>query len=148
MEPVYPGSTSHNGVFLASDIKRVMTKLFYVTISAVGTDNTATNQLMWSALQKDPPHGLYLTRDPSNADASSAAAKRTFSTHTLIHLDVTNRLSEAHVAKLVFIFFNSNDRRAEDMATVNLLKDLEAESSEEESSNQNSIYEYTRRFCI
>ncbi|KAE9217320.1 hypothetical protein PF002_g16830 [Phytophthora fragariae] len=61
---------------------------------------------------------------------------------------VTNRLSEAHVAKLVFIFFNSKDRRAEDMATVNLLKDLEAESSEEESSNQNSIYEYTRRFCL
>jgi hypothetical protein len=52
-------------VFLASDIKRVMTKVFYVTISsvmtkvfyitisAVVTDNTATNQLMWSSLQKD-----------------------------------------------------------------------------------------------
>ncbi|KAE9315464.1 hypothetical protein PR003_g18980 [Phytophthora rubi] len=56
---------------------------------------------------------------------SSAAAEQNFSTHKFIHSDVRNRLSEAHVEKLVFIFFNSINQCAEDMAIFNLLEDLE-----------------------
>jgi len=73
---------------------------------------------------------------------SSAAAERNFSTNKFIHSDVRNRLSEAHVEKLGFIFFNSKNQSAEDVEIFNLLEDLEGESIEEEISNQVSIYEY------
>ncbi|KAG2853377.1 hypothetical protein PC113_g14219 [Phytophthora cactorum] len=45
-ESVYSGSDSHDAPYLASDIERVMAKLSFVTVAAVVTDNTATNQLL------------------------------------------------------------------------------------------------------
>ncbi|KAG3074021.1 hypothetical protein PI124_g14090 [Phytophthora idaei] len=64
------GSDSHDAPYLASDIERVMAKLSFVTVAAVVTDNTATNQLVWSKLQQKHPkiffhgcisHALHLT---------------------------------------------------------------------------------------
>ncbi|KAG3061829.1 hypothetical protein PC121_g12815 [Phytophthora cactorum] len=69
-ESVYSGSDSHDAPYLASDIERVTAKLSFVTVAAVVTDNTATNQLVWSKLQQKHPkiffhgcisHALHLT---------------------------------------------------------------------------------------
>ncbi|KAG3096742.1 hypothetical protein PI124_g15512 [Phytophthora idaei] len=69
-ESVYSGSDSHDAPYLASDIERVMAKLSFVMVAAVVTDNTATNQLVWSKLQQKHPkiffhgcisHALHLT---------------------------------------------------------------------------------------
>ncbi|KAG2969643.1 hypothetical protein PC118_g17334 [Phytophthora cactorum] len=51
-ESVYSGSDSHDAPYLASDIERVMAKLSFVTVAAVVTDNTATNQLRLPWLRK------------------------------------------------------------------------------------------------
>ncbi|KAE8906081.1 hypothetical protein PF005_g5155 [Phytophthora fragariae] len=55
LECIYTDSNSHDALFLASDIFRVMAKLDFVTIAAVVTDNTATNRLVWSTLQQQKP---------------------------------------------------------------------------------------------
>ncbi|KAG3194285.1 hypothetical protein PC128_g9498 [Phytophthora cactorum] len=69
-ESVYSGSDLHDAPYLASDIERVMAKLSFVMVAAVVTDNTATNQLVWSKLQQKHPtiffhgcisHALHLT---------------------------------------------------------------------------------------
>ncbi|EGZ06194.1 hypothetical protein PHYSODRAFT_390873, partial [Phytophthora sojae] len=52
---VYTGSTSHDAVFLSADVKRVLEAAKFTTIVAVVTDNTATNQLMWSTLRPEYP---------------------------------------------------------------------------------------------
>ncbi|KAF4038054.1 hypothetical protein GN244_ATG09828 [Phytophthora infestans] len=53
LESHYTGSTSHDAVFLAADVKRVLRSVKLTTIVAVVTDSKASSQLMWSTLQKD-----------------------------------------------------------------------------------------------
>ncbi|KAE9048727.1 hypothetical protein PR002_g308 [Phytophthora rubi] len=48
LESVYTGSTSHDTLFLAADVKKVIKSAKFSTIVAVVTDNTAASQLMWS----------------------------------------------------------------------------------------------------
>ncbi|KAE9049921.1 hypothetical protein PR003_g5399 [Phytophthora rubi] len=59
LESVYTGAVSHDATFLVADIKRMMTKISFFKISAVGTDKTATNQLVWSTFQRDYPHVFF-----------------------------------------------------------------------------------------
>ncbi|ETI56823.1 hypothetical protein F443_00785, partial [Phytophthora nicotianae P1569] len=55
LEFVYTGSESHETPYLASNTLRVMEQLDFVSIAAVVTDNTATNQPVWSTLQQKKP---------------------------------------------------------------------------------------------
>ncbi|KAE9332320.1 hypothetical protein PR003_g14573 [Phytophthora rubi] len=59
LESVYTGSTSHDALFLAADVKRVIESAKFTTIVAVVTDNTAANQLMWSTLQREYPEMFF-----------------------------------------------------------------------------------------
>ncbi|ETM02246.1 hypothetical protein L917_01261 [Phytophthora nicotianae] len=45
------GSTSHEAVFLATDMKRGLHSQKFTTVVAIVSDNTAANRLMWSTLQ-------------------------------------------------------------------------------------------------
>ncbi|KAE9329500.1 hypothetical protein PF001_g886 [Phytophthora fragariae] len=53
LESVYTGSTSHDTLFLAADVKKVIKSAKFSTIVAVVTDNTAASQLMWSTDNMD-----------------------------------------------------------------------------------------------
>ncbi|OWZ20310.1 hypothetical protein PHMEG_0005280 [Phytophthora megakarya] len=55
--------------FLAGDLSRVLVKLPFLTVAAVVTDNTGTNRLVWTKMQREHPkvffhgcvsHTLYL----------------------------------------------------------------------------------------
>ncbi|KAG2762133.1 hypothetical protein PC129_g936 [Phytophthora cactorum] len=298
-ESVYSGSDSHDAPYLASDIERVMAKLSFVTVAAVVTDNTATNQLAWSKLQQKHPkiffhgcisHALHLTvkdlvqclpwlgkleencrklvrffeknqqlwyelknmKPPSDvyrmflelpeqfialsipisdlgkirqilkerfdfiygdahgvtylldprylgqnmddgtreqvqsfitqwygsnqeeavllellkylgtaakqsfpllrditltvfsASCSSAAGERNFSAHQFVHYQARNRFQDAPVEKLVFLFFNAKNFDNEDMPFYEMIDDLADASDDEDSSNEDSDFEYTK----
>ncbi|ETI56822.1 hypothetical protein F443_00784 [Phytophthora nicotianae P1569] len=73
---------------------------------------------------------------------SNAAAERNWSAHKFVHSQVRNRLRDASVEKLVFLFFNSKNFDGDDMAFYDMLEDMAANSSDEENSNKDSDYEY------
>ncbi|KAG3027974.1 hypothetical protein PC120_g5128 [Phytophthora cactorum] len=175
-ESVYSGSDSHDAPYLASDIERVMAKLSFVTVAAVVTDNTATNQLVWSKLQQKHPkiffhgcisHALHLTvkdlvqrlpwlgkleencrklarffKKNQQLCCSSAAAERNFSAHKFVQSQARNRLQDASVEKLVFLLFNAKNFDNEDMAFYEMIDVLADASEDEDSSNEDSDFEY------
>ncbi|KAG6969150.1 hypothetical protein JG688_00005460 [Phytophthora aleatoria] len=56
LESDYSESISHDALYLAGDIRRVMGKYSFICFVAVATDNTAANRLVWTTLPwlKDP----------------------------------------------------------------------------------------------
>ncbi|KAG6596103.1 uncharacterized protein IUM83_18617 [Phytophthora cinnamomi] len=59
LESVYTGAVSHDAAFLASDIERVIHDYSWLTVSAVVTDNTPTNKLVWKSLQPKYPRTFF-----------------------------------------------------------------------------------------
>ncbi|KAE9360174.1 hypothetical protein PR003_g384 [Phytophthora rubi] len=118
LESVYTGSTSHDTLFLAADVKKVIKSAKFSTIVAVVTDNTAASQLM------------------------CAAAERNFSTHKFIHPAVCNRLKDGSVEKLVFIFFNAKNMDTDEITAFDDFEDLAELSSDDEDKNQDRVFEY------
>ncbi|KAG3074020.1 hypothetical protein PI124_g14089 [Phytophthora idaei] len=76
------------------------------------------------------------------ASCSSAAAERDFSAHKFVHSQAWNRLQDASVEKLVFLFFNAKNFDNEDMAFYEMTDDLADASVDEDSSNEDSDFEY------
>ncbi|RAW38305.1 hypothetical protein PC110_g5494 [Phytophthora cactorum] len=77
-----------------------------------------------------------------SANCSSAAAERNFSAHKFVHSQARNRLQDASVEKLVFLFFNAKNFDNEDMAFYEMTDDLADASVDEDSSNEDSDFEY------
>ncbi|ETK96602.1 hypothetical protein L915_00728 [Phytophthora nicotianae] len=71
-----------------------------------------------------------------------AAAERNWSAHKFVHSQVRNRLRNASVENLVFLFFNAKNFDDDDMAFYDMLEDMAANSSDEENSNEDSDCEY------
>ncbi|KAG3160184.1 hypothetical protein PI124_g1954 [Phytophthora idaei] len=59
-----------------------------------------------------------------SASCSSAAAERNFSAHQFVHYQARNRLQDASVEKLIFLFFNAKNFDNEDMAFYEMIDDL------------------------
>lgn len=78
------------------------------------------------------------------ASCSSAAAERNFSAHKFVHSQARNRLQNASVEKLVFLFFNLKNFDAEDVACsfYDSMEDMAGASSDEKTTNRDEDFEY------
>jgi hypothetical protein len=70
-----------------------------------------------------------------NASCSSAAAERNFSVHKFVHSQARNRLRDASVEKLVFVFFNAKNFNSEDVAFYEHVEELTQDSSDHEATS-------------
>ncbi|KAG2838446.1 hypothetical protein PC129_g7381 [Phytophthora cactorum] len=77
-----------------------------------------------------------------SASCSSAAAERNFSAHKFVQSQARNRLQDASVEKLVFLLFNAKNFDNEDMAFYEMIDVLADASEDEDSSNEDSDFEY------
>ncbi|KAE8984856.1 hypothetical protein PR003_g9189 [Phytophthora rubi] len=76
------------------------------------------------------------------ASCSIAGAERNFSAHKFVHSQARNRLQDASVEKLVFLFFNAKNFDAEDVAVYDFIEDMADASCDEETNNRDEDFEY------
>ncbi|KAG2846389.1 hypothetical protein PC112_g1471 [Phytophthora cactorum] len=92
LESDYSESISHDALYLAGDIRRVMSKYSFICFVAVVTDNTVANRLVWTTV----PEAIIVF----SVSCSSAAAERNFSAHKSVHSQAPNHLQATSVEKL------------------------------------------------
>ncbi|KAG3116795.1 hypothetical protein PI124_g4697 [Phytophthora idaei] len=104
-------------------------------------DKRVSVQEFWGGLQVFPLLQKVATRVFASA-SSSAADERNVLTHKFIHYSVRNAVKEGSVEKLIFIFFNAKSIGAEDIAVFDAFENLAGATSDKETGNHDSAFEY------
>ncbi|KAG3019958.1 hypothetical protein PC120_g9566 [Phytophthora cactorum] len=74
LESDYSESISHDALYLAGDIRRVMSKYSFICFVAVVTDNTVANRLVWTTVPEGVLPRLRLARVASGCEGSCSSA--------------------------------------------------------------------------